>query len=187
MKKIFQLTLLISLTSLVLTGCFGSSSKAPEQGTWPTEPVAETDDWMKYHNQDLKIEFRHPEGWQIISDDSEGREGVIFISHPECHYFIGQELEKGCYLFGFSRVESEEPLIPLRQDKKYNQFPGEVKTVKNLEIDGLEENLEMSENYFLIQSKRSGYIYIFSGNFSPQEEEEMKGILTEVFANMIID
>ena len=185
MKK-YLLTLLILLTSLILTGCFGTS-KTQEQGTWPEESEVQTDSWFRYSNDNLKLEFRHPAGWQTISEESEGASSTIFISQKDCYYFIGQELDKGCYLFGVSMVESKEPLIPLRQDKKYNKFPGEIKTVKELEVDGLKESLEMSENYFLLQSKRAGFIYIFSGNFSPGDEEVTKGILEKVFGSMVID
>ena len=187
MKK-YLLTSLILLILLLITGC-SLFTRVPEEGTWPEEKEQsiQVDDWIKYNSQDLKLEFKHPQGWQTISEETEDLTGVIFISQPDCHYFVGKELAQGCYLFHVSMVESEEPLLPLRRDKKYNQFPGEIKTVKELNVDGLKETLEMSPNYFLLQSKRAGYIYIFSGNFSPLEEEKIKGILEEVFGSVLID
>lgn len=141
---------------------------------------ADQSDWQEFASAQYNYHFKHPASWQRISED---QDSFIFASQKDCSYMAGQELSRGCYLAGMAYHQSQSPEAAINDDDSKVAFPQAVAETRTIEVAGYPALWQMSDNYFMLQFKKDGLIYVLSGSFRPSDRAGFTGLLERILAS----
>lgn len=139
--KIKLITILI-LTSLIVAGCVLGVPKEKNVGPEPAEQAVEeidTSDWATYRNEELGVEFKHPEEWDLKEYKYQDRPHSTVV-------LTNQNFEEPYGSYGDIRVSITVDITNLSLEQWFDEEIFYNK--KNLEnkIDIM--NKELGEGYF---------------------------------------